>query len=172
LIGVSITTQNGLKKRPEAEGVPCVNPMNKKGPIVVIEDDLDDQHILTSVFNYHKYENEIVFFQDGAKALAYLQQTDVHPFLILSDVNMPKISGFELKKMVHTIDGLSQKCIPFLFFTTASNAQSVVQAYSMSAQGYFVKPTGYQKLSDTIKLMIDYWRECSSPNDFDPETTS
>ena len=140
--------------------------MNKKGPIVIIEDDLDDQMLLTEVFKELKTENEIRFFSDGESALGYLREPHVYPFLILSDVNMPKLDGFELKRMVHTNDALSVKCIPYLFFTTSVNEKAVYDAYTMSAQGFFVKPNSFVELVNAVSIMIQYWRLCYSPSNF------
>lgn len=141
--------------------------MNKKGPIIVIEDDADDQEMLTMVFKELGYANEIVFFGDGLSALEYLQDEKIYPFIILSDINLPKLNGFELKKMVHTNEGLSVKCIPYLFFSTAVNKQAVYDAYTMSAQGFFLKPDTYAKLKHTVHVMIMYWQECYSPNNYE-----
>ena len=140
--------------------------MNKKGPIIVIEDDKDDQMLLTAVFKELAVDNEVVFCNDGQEAFDYLQDPSVYPFLILSDVNMPKLGGFELKKMVHTNAGLSTKCIPYLFFTTAVNKKAVYDAYTMSAQGFFVKPHSYDELVETMRIMVEYWRRCYSPSKF------
>jgi CheY-like chemotaxis protein len=140
--------------------------MNKQGPIVVIEDDLDDQMLLTTVFKALDVRNEIVFFKDGEEALVYLRKPGVYPFIILSDINMPKLNGFELKQMVHTNEELSDKCIPYLFFTTAVNQKAVYDAYTMSAQGFFVKPSSFDELKATIRVMIEYWQRCYSPNNF------
>ena len=80
--------------------------MNKSGPIIVIEDDIDDQAVLIEIFKRLGYANEIVYFIDGNKALDYLNQTDVQPFLVLSDINMPKINGFELRNKIFTNEQL------------------------------------------------------------------
>ena len=64
--------------------------MNKNGPIIVIEDDEDDQQMLVEIFKKLGYSNNVIYFFDGNKALQYLNQIDVKPFLILSDINMPK----------------------------------------------------------------------------------
>lgn len=58
--------------------------MNFNGPVIVIEDDLDDQELMTTVFNNLGYTNALCFFNDGQAALDYLNQTDILPFLILS----------------------------------------------------------------------------------------
>jgi len=141
--------------------------MNKSGPIVVIEDDLDDQEVLVEIFQKLGYVNRIIYFHDGNDALTYLNQSDVQPFLILSDINMPKISGFELRNRVFTNEQLQTKCIPYLFFTTAATRKSVIDAYTMSVQGFFVKPTSMQSLENTIRKIVEYWQECIAPNQFD-----
>lgn len=141
--------------------------MNKVGPIVIIEDDADDQELLVEIFKNLGYLNKIYYFHDGMEALEFLNQTDVQPFLILSDINMPKLNGFELRNKVFTDQQLQSKCIPYLFFTTSANKKSVMEAYSMSVQGFFVKPTSMEALENTIRKIIEYWQECIAPNQFD-----
>jgi CheY-like chemotaxis protein len=141
--------------------------MNKSGPIVVIEDDPDDQEVLVEIFQKLGYLNKIIYFLDGNDALAYLNKSDVQPFLILSDINMPKIGGFELRNRVFTNEQLQTKCIPYLFFTTSANKKAVIDAYTMSVQGFFVKPSSMQALENTIRKIVEYWQECIAPNQFD-----
>jgi CheY-like chemotaxis protein len=142
--------------------------MNKNGPIVIIEDDSDDQEVLVDIFKNLNYKKDIIYFSDGEEALRYLIKTDVKPFLILSDINMPKLSGFELKEKININEHLNLKCIPYLFFTTASSKKSIIDAYSQSVQGFFVKPNDFDKLQNTIKKIVEYWQECEAP-DFTPE---
>jgi CheY-like chemotaxis protein len=141
--------------------------MNKYGPIIVIEDDVDDQEILAVIFEKLAYKNKIHFFSEGEKALEFLNQFDVHPFLILSDINMPRINGIELRKMVFNSEQLTMKCIPYLFFTTGISKKEVIEAYSMSVQGFFHKSSSLQALEATIKKIIEYWQECYAPNQYD-----
>ena len=138
--------------------------MNKTGPIVVIEDDMDDQEVLAEVFKNLDYQNEVIYFADGNKALSYLVDGDNTPFLILSDINMPKLNGFELRDKVYQHEQLKKRCIPYLFFTTSGSQQDVINAYSTSAQGFFIKPSTLPDLQRTIKKIVEYWQECVSPN--------
>ncbi len=138
--------------------------MNKIGPIVIIEDDTDDQEIFGEIFKELQFTNEIIFFGDGEKALNYLVHTDVEPFLILSDINMPKLNGTELREQIHENEDLRVKCIPYLFFTTTAEQKAVIDAYSKSIQGFFVKPASYEKLKRILKIIVEYWQECESPN--------
>lgn len=138
--------------------------MNKIAPIIIIEDDLDDQEILSDVFNELDYKNEIIFFADGELALNYLTDTTIEPFIIFSDINMPKLSGMELREKIHQNEDLRIKSIPYLFFSTSAEQENVVDAYSKSVQGFFVKPSNYNEIRDTIKVIVEYWNKCVSPN--------
>ena len=146
--------------------LPEICRMNKNGPIIIIEDDADDQEILTEIFHKLNYPNEVVFFFDGEKALNYINKSDTLPFLILSDINIPKLNGFELREKLKTDAALQIKCIPYLFFSTALNQKSVIDAYSMSVQGFFVKQNSMSELEKTISVIMEYWKRCAAPNDF------
>jgi CheY-like chemotaxis protein len=138
--------------------------MNVSGPIVFIEDDLDDQEIIAEAFKTLNLPNKVIFFSDGEKALQYLTETDIKPFIIFSDINMPRLSGMDLRKKVHENEDLRLKSIPYLFFTTSAEQKHVIDAYSKSVQGFFVKPSDFNELKDTLHSIVDYWQRCVSPN--------
>ncbi len=138
--------------------------MNQTGPIIIIEDDIDDQDILSDIFKELNYNNKLIFFADSVQALEYLTDTDNEPFLVLSDINMPKLNGMELREKIHNNEDLRMKSIPYLFFTTSSEQKHVIDAYSRSIQGFFVKPSSYDKLKKIIVKVVEYWQECESPN--------
>ncbi|MCW3120770.1 MAG: response regulator [Flavipsychrobacter sp.] len=140
--------------------------MNRNGPVVIIEDDKDDRELFLHAYKGLGFENEVVFFKDGEQALEYLSNTEALPFIILSDINMPKLNGFDLREAIHKDINLQIKCTPFLFFTTASSHQEVIDAYSLSVQGFFIKPYTLQELKDTIRVIMEYWQKCSAPNNF------
>ncbi len=140
--------------------------MNSNGPVIIIEDDQDDQLLLGEVFEKLGYPNEPIFFKDGETALAFLDSTDVIPFLILSDINLPKLDGFALRSKIKMDAKLQLKCIPYLFFSTASSQRTVVDAYSLSVQGFFIKQNKMDELERTIVVIMEYWKRCVSPNNF------
>ena len=138
--------------------------MNKKGPIIIIEDDEDDILIIKDVFYELNFMNEIIFFKNGYVALHYLTHSEVEPFIILCDINLPILNGLELKEEVQKNEDLRLKCIPYLFFTTSANQQHIIDAYSKSVQGFFIKPNSVDKLRTIIKKIVEYWQECESPH--------
>lgn len=139
---------------------------SKNGPVIVIEDDIEDKEILRMVFDSLKYPNEVVYFPDGQEALDYLSDNTVTPFIILSDINLPRLDGFALRDKIRMDASLQTKCIPYLFFTTASNPKTVVNAYSLSVQGFFIKPNSVEEIKETIRCIMEYWQRCVSPNNF------
>ncbi|MCF2487451.1 response regulator [Dyadobacter sp. CY347] len=140
--------------------------MNRDGVIVIIEDDEDDQFLLEEVFKELNYPNKRVYFQDGQAALDYLHLPTTVPFLVLSDINMPFLNGFELREKLKTDADINLKCIPYLFFSTGISQKMVIDAYSISAQGFFVKPSSHKDLSETVRTIIEYWKRCASPNNY------
>lgn len=138
--------------------------MNKNGTIIFIEDDADDQEMLAEVFKELDYKNKILFFGDSELALQHLLTFTEEPFIVFSDINMPKLNGMELRDKVHNNENLRLKCTPYLFFTTSAEQHHVIDAYSKSIQGFFVKPNSFADLKRVLKVIIDYWKECVSPN--------
>jgi CheY-like chemotaxis protein len=141
-----------------------IHEMNKLGPIIIIEDDLDDQELLGEAFKQLNVMNEVIFFSDSYKALHYLVTTHIKPFIIFSDINMPKLSGAKLREKIHNNEDLRLKSIPYLFFSTSAEQKAVIEAYSKSVQGFFVKPNSFDKLCRLIRTIVEYWQECVSPN--------
>jgi len=77
---------------------------------------------------------------------------------------MPKLNGIELRSKVHENEDLRMKSIPILFFSTAAEQQHVVEAYSKSVQGFFIKPSEFSQMVVMIKNIVEYWQSCVSPN--------
>ncbi|MBA4166122.1 MAG: response regulator [Chitinophagaceae bacterium] len=138
--------------------------MNKTGPIIIIEDDPDDQELLNQLFVELGLVNELRIFSDGATALEYLMAPQIRPFLILSDINMPLMNGFQLRSRILNDSVLAEKCIPFLFCTTGASASVVREAYKHSVQGIFQKPSLYEDWKQTLQSVVQYWSVAISPN--------
>ena len=137
----------------------------KSGPIVIIEDDPDDQDLLKDVFHELSVKNKILFFEKSLDAFQYLKSTTDQPFVILSDINLPEQNGVEFKRQIDEDPQLRSKSIPFIFFSTSINKETIDIAYKeLTIQGYFQKTNSYDELRETIKLIIDYWKVCKHPN--------
>jgi CheY-like chemotaxis protein len=132
-------------------------------PIIIIEDDRDDQDIIKTTLTDLEVKNPLVFFENGEKAFIYLSRPDVTPFLIFSDVNMPGINGFQLRDKIHEDAELRIKCIPYLFLTTGGENKYVWEAYSRNAQGFFIKPSSMGNWKKLFYMIIHYWENSRIP---------
>jgi CheY-like chemotaxis protein len=137
--------------------------MHKNGPIIIIEDDADDQELLNDILKELKVPNIIRFFNSCVHALDYMLTTIERPFLIISDINLPAMTGLELCREITNNTSLKIKSIPFVFLTTTSDQNVITQAYQMYVQGFFVKPTSISELKGMVKMIIDYWNICRHP---------
>ena len=136
----------------------------RSGPIIIIEDDPDDQEVVKDACNDLQIPNKLKFFSSATQALNYLLSTKEQPFIIISDVNLPGMDGKELRLKINNNDYLRKKSIPFVFFTTSGNKETVQSAYEMMVQGYFVKPDNYVQTKNLLKMIYDYWAVCLHPN--------
>ncbi|GAB3222781.1 response regulator [Spirosoma arcticum] len=138
--------------------------MTSKAPIVVIEDDEDDQLFIEEAITSLAIVNPVVFFSNGVAAIDYLLATPEAPLVILSDVNMPAMNGLELRQLIDLNEYLKQKCIPFVFLTTAADQGLVNTAYRMTIQGFFKKERTFAGLQEQLRSILDYWDKCLHPN--------
>jgi CheY-like chemotaxis protein len=141
--------------------------MSKHGPIIWLENDNDDQHIIEEVLKVLKPSRTLRMFSKGEDLLQYLRITTEQPFLILCDVNMPGINGLQVRDEINKDENLRRKAIPFIFFSTTAEEAEVRKAYDMLVQGYFEKGNSFGELQARLKRIIDYWNDCKHPNSFD-----
>jgi CheY-like chemotaxis protein len=132
--------------------------MINEGAILIIEDDTDDQEVLREVLHELKVKNQILFFNDCERAFEHLISCKVKPFLIVCDINLPKMDGIELKQKIDATESLRKMAIPFVFLTTSDSEQTINRAYSITnLQGYFQKSHTFADIRAKVKTILDYW---------------
>lgn len=135
-------------------------------PIIYIEHDSDDQHLVQRALTDLAIPNPILFFQTGQQVLDYLRTTKKQTLVILCDVIMPGMDGFELRDQISADEQLRIKAVPFVFFSTWANQELVNKAYEGSVQGYHLKGRSFNDLKHELKLIVTYWKNCLHPNCF------
>jgi response regulator RpfG family c-di-GMP phosphodiesterase len=139
--------------------------MAKAGPIVLIDDDPEEEELIREVLHQLSIKNKLIHFNDCNIAFDYLKNTADRPLIIISDVNLPKKTGIEFKRQIDEDSQLRSKSIPFVFFSTSIDKNSVDTIYKeLSVQGYFQKTNSIRDLKTVIKLILDYWMLCRHPN--------
>ncbi len=135
------------------------------GPIVLVEDDEDDISIFTEVLKELDIPNRLVTFDKPADAYHFLDNSSEQPYIIISDVNLPGMSGLEFKNKLDQNDRLKKKSIPFIFYSTSAEKKYVTEAYlHLTVQGFFIKGHSLKEIKDQIKTIFEYWKICQHPN--------
>jgi len=129
--------------------------MYRQRPLILVDDDAEDQELMLLALKELGYKNEVKFFNDAESALAYLYESEQVPFLIVSDINMPKMDGIAFKRKIEGSDVLRSKCIPFIFLSTST--EFVSETCDMNIQGYFEKGSSWIELQETVKIILRYW---------------
>lgn len=102
----------------------------------------------------------VLTFDDPRDALEDLQE-GLRPDVIISDVSMPGLSGFEFYKKVHEFTEL--RSVPFLFLTALEDRSYVRQGMTLGADDYLTKPFERQELVDAIKVRQQRINELRHP---------
>ena len=140
--------------------------MSKRGPIIIVDDDSDDQEVITAVFKELGISRKAICFKDCTEVLNYLMDTtNQSPFLILSDINLPFMNGVELKKQIDENPILKRRSIPFVYYSTSGDKRYVEMAYQYNVQGFFVKGNNMQEVKTTLRRILEYWHESRHPDE-------
>lgn len=132
-------------------------------PILVVDDDEDDLMLIREAVDRLHLERPFRFFKSGKALLQHLQDDKEAPFLILCDVNLPGENGFEVKEAITSDNLLKYISVPFIFWSTSASEPDIRKAYDLPAQGFFIKPSNFDELCQTLKLILDYWQKSQHP---------
>jgi CheY-like chemotaxis protein len=135
------------------------NPAN----ILLVEDNHMDVILTLDAFKEAKLKNIINVARDGEEALDYLfgrqQFADRSQFplpnIILLDLKMPGIDGFEVLRQLKTADIL--KRIPVIILTSSKEEGDRALSYDIGANSYLLKPVSFDGFIEVVKKIDDYW---------------
>ncbi len=127
----------------------------KKLTILLIEDDAIEVMKLQRTIKSLSLDHTVAVANDGEEALGYLQNDEVHPDIILLDLNMPKLNGVEFLSILKNDENL--KYLPTIMLTTSSNPKDLKECYRLGIAGYVIKPLQYDDYVSKIKLLLEYW---------------
>lgn len=130
--------------------------------ILLVEDNPGDVRLTREAFSDAEIRNSMVVVSDGLEALAYLKQEKEHarairPNLILLDLNLPRMNGFEVLNAIKVDESL--KRIPVVILTTSQAEQDILHSYDLSANAYVTKPVDLEQFIAVIRAIEGFWLE-------------
>jgi CheY-like chemotaxis protein len=130
--------------------------MKNSKPVLLIEDDNVDAMAVKRAFTDLKITNQLVCADNGKAALDHLKNgCDKKPCIIILDLNMPKMNGFEFLEAIKSDNMLKQ--IPVIILTTSNDKKDKVKTFKSSVAGYVVKPANYTNFLEAVKTINLYW---------------
>jgi len=123
--------------------------------ICLIDDDPDHVLIISRAIREIGDESTIHASSDGDEALAWLRSSDTLPDLILLDINMPGLSGFDVLKALKADARL--RTAPVVMLTSSDASADVARAYELGASGYISKPSYLHDLRAVLGNTLLYW---------------
>ena len=132
--------------------------------ILLVEDNQADAILLQEALRQAQVDHPVDVVTDGEKALHYLATVPEEPALILLDLNLPRMDGREVLKMVKSNPATRE--IPVIILTTSSAPPDIELAYDRGANAYVRKPLGIDRLTDAASAIRDFWlRTATLPSD-------
>lgn len=136
--------------------------MNDK-VILLVEDNADDEALTMRALMKNKISNEIIVARDGVEALDYLfgtgrhagRDTTLQPELILLDLKLPKLDGFEVLKKLRADQ--RTKLLAVVILTSSKEQDDIVKGYGLGANSYVRKPVDFQQFVDAVLQLGLYW---------------
>jgi CheY-like chemotaxis protein len=149
--------------------------MPDQAVILLAEDREDDIALIRKAFAKAFVLNPLQVVRDGEEAIAYLSGEGKYanraeyplPDLLLLDLKMPRLDGFDVLKWVRDQPGLS--ALRVVVLTSSEDLRDVNVAYRLGANSFMVKPMDFEDVVHMSKFLSNYWLKLSkAPETFRP----
>lgn len=129
--------------------------------ILLVEDSPADAQMLRTALGKAGLAVEITHVKDGVEAVEYLaneqkpaQSCDV----VLLDLNLPRLNGFEVLEHIRSIEEL--KSLPVVVMSGSTNSDEIDRCYHAGANSYICKPIHLDEILSTAAWFVAYWSNC------------
>ena len=128
--------------------------------VLLVEDSPGDVRLTREALHAANAQINLHVASDGVEALAFLMQAGTRfgaprPNLVLLDLNLPKLDGFEVLAAIKRTERL--KAIPTIVLTTSTAEEDSVNCYKLQANCFFIKPDGLEEFLEMVRRINDFW---------------
>jgi two-component system, response regulator len=148
-------------RAPQSQRTDPIEP--RKQPILVVEDDPVDQEMIVLAFKRASVENPVITVSNGQEALESLgarrkfqwRRVSDLPAVIILDLNMPQMDGFEFLRRVKADQRFA--AIPIVVLTTSQFERDLTQSYALGASSCLTKPADFEQLVKIAAEVDQHW---------------
>ena len=131
--------------------------------ILLVEDNPDEEELALIAFKKTGIDRNIVVARDGQEAVDYMLALGAYegrdvmalPSVVLLDINLPKLSGLDVLKILRKDE--RTKLVPIVLLTSSDEEQDMIDGYSFGANSYIRKPFDFNDFLLQIKTLGNYW---------------
>jgi two-component system response regulator len=135
----------------------------KERAILLVEDNPDDELLMLRALAKNDVAGEVVVARDGVEALEYLfssgsragRPADALPRLILLDLKLPRLNGFEVLQRVRADE--RTRLLPVVILTSSRERRDVLEGYGLGANSYVRKPVDFEQFLKVVGQLKLYW---------------
>ena len=142
--------------------------MNGLKRILLVEDDPKDVELTLTGLAEYNLANEVVVARDGEEALEFLFQRGKYadrpngnPAVMLLDLKLPKVNGFEVLEKVRADENL--KMLPVVVLTSSNEERDLVRSYKLGVNAYVTKPVDFHEFVNAVKELGAFWAVINEP---------
>lgn len=137
-----------------------INTPGRSAEVLLVEDNDNDVELTRIGFQQAKFAANLHHAADGEECMAFLRKegkyTDVPtPDIILLDLNMPRMDGFEVLEAVGLDDRF--KHLPIIILTSSEADRDVLASYKLRCSSYIVKPVDFANFASAVQMLANYW---------------
>jgi chemotaxis family two-component system response regulator Rcp1 len=130
--------------------------------LLVVEDSESDVELLREALADSEPQVELDIVRHGEDALAFLRRegefaTARHPDLVVLDLNLPRMDGFEVLSALREDGDPRLRRLPVVVFTTSGRSSDVETAYDLHASSFVTKPTAFEHYLDAVRAFREFW---------------
>ncbi len=137
-----------------------MNFSSKPVEVLIVEDNEGDVRLIKEAFTGSTVDSKFSVVSDGEEALDYLYrrgkfEASSRPDLILLDLNLPRLNGFDVLSDVKSNPALQQ--IPVVIFSSSTSDNDVIKSYDLKANSYISKPSDFDEFLTVVKTIEEFW---------------
>jgi len=126
--------------------------------VLVLEDDKIAQIGIKKILGAGEIDIDLVIAENGQEGLDYFNQSAAQEIdLVLLDLNMPVLNGFEFLEGIRESNKL--KDLNVIVHTTSDNKEDIKKSRALGISGYFVKNVDYGIFKETLQCIVSYWHK-------------
>jgi CheY-like chemotaxis protein len=142
-----------------------------KYSLLLVEDDLNDIFLIKRAFKLAGIQDRLHIVTDGEQAIDYLRGRGAYadrsryplPKLMVMDIRMPRLSGFEVLHQLKNDPVLHR--VPIVIVSASDNPADINRAYELGANAYMIKPVDFRAVEDLFEAITRYWgSKCAAPD--------